>query len=89
MKAASIRIGPGVSCPSARPSTNSCGVSQPNWPTTCSCMKASIERPPPNVKVPTLKNKAPTPQSVAGPAADCGPGVATGNAEPTINPSAA
>ena len=32
--AASMRMGPGVNCPSASPSTNSVGVSQWNWSTT-------------------------------------------------------
>src|SRR5262249_27144921 len=54
-----ISTGPGVSWPSASPSTNSRGVNQPNWPTTWSWMNAIIVKPPPIVNAPTLRKYAP------------------------------
>src|SRR5262245_3297053 len=54
-----MSTGPGVSWPSASPSTNSRGVNQPNWPTTWSWMNAIIVKPPPIVNAPTLRKYAP------------------------------
>src|SRR5262247_2603393 len=61
-----MSTGPGVSWPSASPSTNSRGVNQPNWPTTWSWMKAIIVRPPPIVNAPTFRKYTPRSSKLFG-----------------------
>src|SRR5262245_52499329 len=73
-----MSTGPGVSWPSASPSTNSRGVNQPNWPTTWSWMNAIIVRPPPIVKAPTLRKYAPRSSRLVG----SGTRLAANQAEP-------